>query len=48
MINIQNCLPAEQNWLLLSSLSSYKQRQNVEKDGKRYKKYIGLDDDPSF
>lgn len=48
MILIQNCLSAEQNWLLLSSLSRYEQRQNVEKEGKLYKKYIGLDDDQSF
>lgn len=48
MILIQNCLSAEQNWLLLSSLSRYEQRQNLEKEGKLYKKYIGLDDDPSF
>lgn len=48
MILIQNCPSAEHYWLLLSSLSRYEQRQNVEKEGKLYKKYIGLDDDPSF
>lgn len=48
MIIIQNCLSAEQNWLILSSLSRYEQRQNVEKEETLYKKYFGSDDDPRF